>query len=88
MSNFQVGSHIIRRPAGDAWGTRYRGSLGDPNLNLAIGDPVKLFGAEMIGSDQVQNKSRVALDKLIANVNDLFEGESSVRFDVSGPRLA
>jgi type I restriction enzyme R subunit len=50
-------------------------SLGDPNLNLAIGEPVKLFGAEQVGSGQVQDKSKVALDELIAKVNDLFEGD-------------
>jgi len=50
-------------------------SLGDPNLNLATGEAVKLFVVDQVGSGQVQDKSKVALEELIAKVNDLFEGD-------------
>jgi len=50
-------------------------SLGEPALNLAVGEPVKLYVADETGSGQVQDKSRIALDELIAKVNDLFEGD-------------
>jgi type I restriction enzyme R subunit len=50
-------------------------SLGDPVLNLAVGEPVKLYVIEDAGSGQVQDKTRVALAELIEKVNDLFEGD-------------
>jgi type I restriction enzyme R subunit len=50
-------------------------SLGDPALNLAAGDAVKIDPTDDIGSGQVQDKAKVALADLIAKVNDLFEGD-------------
>ena len=50
-------------------------SLGDPKLYLGAGDAVKIEPADDVGSGQVQDKVRVALDELIAKVNDLFEGD-------------
>jgi type I restriction enzyme R subunit len=50
-------------------------SLGDPALNLAAGDAVKIDPSDDIGSGQVQDKAKVALADLIAKVNDLFEGD-------------
>jgi len=50
-------------------------SLPDPALNLAVGEPEKLYVIDDVGSGQVQDKTRVALAELIAKVNDLFEGD-------------
>jgi type I restriction enzyme, R subunit len=50
-------------------------SMGDPTLNLAQGDAVKIDPTGYIGSGQVQDKSKVALAELIAKLNDLFEGD-------------
>jgi len=50
-------------------------SLGDPTLNLATGDPVKLQPTSDVGGGQVQDKTKVALEELISKVNDLFEGD-------------
>ena len=50
-------------------------SLGDPTLSLSTGDAVKIAPTDDIGSGQVQDKTKVALDELIAKVNDLFEGD-------------
>ena len=50
-------------------------SLGDPTLNLAAGEAVKIDPTDDIGSGQVQDKAKVALAELIAKVNDLFEGD-------------
>ena len=50
-------------------------SLCDPTLSLAVGEPVKIYATEDIGSGQVQDKTKVALSELIAKVNDLFEGD-------------
>ena len=50
-------------------------SLGDPKLNLRVGEPEKLYVTDDVGSGQVQDKLKVALAELIAKVNDLFEGD-------------
>jgi type I restriction enzyme R subunit len=50
-------------------------SLGDPKLNLAAGEPGKLYGVDAVGSGQVQDKTRIALAELIEKVNDLFVGD-------------
>ena len=50
-------------------------SLGDKALNMAAGEPVKLYVVDDVGSGQVQDKAQVALAELIARVNDLFEGD-------------
>ncbi len=50
-------------------------SLGNPALNLAVGEPEKLYVVDEVGTGQVQDKARVALADLIAKVNDLFEGD-------------
>jgi type I restriction enzyme R subunit len=50
-------------------------SLGDPQLNLAVGEPEKLYVVDAAGSGQVQDKARIALAELIEKVNDLFVGD-------------
>jgi type I restriction enzyme R subunit len=50
-------------------------NIGDPNLNLGIGDAIKIDPTSEIGSGAVQDKSKIALAELIAKVNDLFEGD-------------
>ena len=50
-------------------------SLGEPPLNLAVGEPVKLYVVDEAGSGQVQDKAKAMLEELIAKVNDLFEGD-------------
>jgi type I restriction enzyme, R subunit len=50
-------------------------SLGHPTLNLAVGEPEKLYVVDDVGTGQVQDKTKIALAELIAKVNDLFEGE-------------
>lgn len=50
-------------------------SLVDPTLTLATGEPVKIDPASETGSGAVQDKAKIALDELIAKVNDLFEGD-------------
>jgi type I restriction enzyme R subunit len=50
-------------------------SLGDPQLNLAVGEPEKLYVVDAVGSGQVQDKTRIALAELIEKVNDLFVGD-------------
>ena len=52
-------------------------SLGNSTLHLTVGEPVKLYVADQVGSGQVQDKARAALAELIAKVNDLFEGDLS-----------
>lgn len=43
--------------------------------DISDGDPVKLQPASDTGSGSVQDKTKVALSELIAQVNDLFEGD-------------
>ena len=50
-------------------------SIGDPTLNLATGDQVKIDPTDEGGSGEVQDKAKIALSELIAKVNDLFEGD-------------
>ena len=50
-------------------------NIGDPNLNLGTGDPIKIDPTSEIGSGAVQDKTKIALAELIAKVNDLFEGD-------------
>ncbi|MBT9486759.1 MAG: type I restriction endonuclease subunit R [Rubrivivax sp.] len=50
-------------------------SLGNPTLNLAVGEPEKLYVVDEVGTGQVQDKTKIALAELIAKVNDLFEGD-------------
>ena len=52
-------------------------SLGNPTLNPALAEPVKLYGSDGVGSGQVQDRALAALAALIAKVNDLFEGDLS-----------
>jgi type I restriction enzyme R subunit len=50
-------------------------SLGDPALNLSVGESAKIYPTDEVGSGEVQDKTRIALAELIAKVNDLFEGD-------------
>ena len=50
-------------------------SMGDPKLDLQIGELEKLYVVDEVGSGQVQDKLKIALAELIAKVNDLFEGD-------------
>ena len=50
-------------------------SMTDPKLNLNVGEPVPIYATQEPGSGQVQDKHKVALQELIARVNDLFVGE-------------
>lgn len=50
-------------------------NIGDPNLNLGTGDPVKIDPTDDSGSGAVQDKDRIALAELIEKVNDLFAGD-------------
>ena len=50
-------------------------NIGDPTLNLANGDRVKIEASNDGGSGEVQDKVRIALAELLAKVNDLFEGD-------------
>ncbi len=47
----------------------------DPALNLAAGEPEKIYAADDSGSGEVQDKAKIVLSELIAKVNDLFEGD-------------
>ena len=49
--------------------------MDDPALNLAAGEPEKIYAADDSGSGEVQDKAKIALSELIAKVNDLFEGD-------------
>ena len=50
-------------------------NMGDARNNLSEGDPAKIYPSSETGSGSVQEKTKVALDELIARVNDLFEGD-------------
>jgi type I restriction enzyme R subunit len=50
-------------------------NIGNARQDISDGDPVKLQPATETGSGQVQDKTKVALSELIAQVNDLFEGD-------------
>ena len=50
-------------------------SLGDPKLNLHVGEPQQIYVVDQVGSGEVQDKVKIALAELIAKVNDLFEGD-------------
>ena len=50
-------------------------SLGDPKLDLRVGESETLYVPDEIGSGEVQDKVKIALAELIARVNDLFEGD-------------
>ena len=49
--------------------------MGDHQLVLGAGDAVKIEPTQDSGSAQVQDKLKVLLQELIAQVNDLFEGD-------------
>ncbi len=49
--------------------------MDDAALNLAAGEPEKIYAAGDAGSGAVQDKAMIALAELIAKVNDLFEGD-------------
>ena len=51
--------------------------MGNPKLNLGVGEPVPIYATSETGSGQVQDKQKVLLQELIARVNDLFEGDLS-----------
>ena len=50
-------------------------NMGDARNNLSEGEPAKIYPSSETGSGSVQEKTKVALDELIARVNDLFEGD-------------
>lgn len=50
-------------------------SLGEPTLNLGVGEPEKIYATDEPGSGRVQDKTKIALAELIEKVNDLFEGD-------------
>ncbi len=51
--------------------------MGDPALNLGVGEPEKIYVVDESGSGQVQDKTKIALAELIEQLNDLFEGDLS-----------
>jgi type I restriction enzyme R subunit len=50
-------------------------NIGDAKNNLSEGEPAKIYPSTETGTGSVQDKTKVALDELIARVNDLFEGD-------------
>jgi type I restriction enzyme, R subunit len=50
-------------------------SLGEPQLKLGAGEPVKIDPIDEPGSGEVQDKNKIALAELIEKVNDLFVGD-------------
>ena len=50
---------------------------GDARLNLGVGEPEKIYVVAQAGSGAAQDRAQIALALLIAQVNDLFEGDLS-----------
>ena len=50
---------------------------GDAQLKLGVGEPEKIYVVTEAGSGTVQDRTQIALALLIAQVNDLFEGDLS-----------
>lgn len=50
-------------------------STGKQNLNLTLGEGIKLKPMDAVGTGSVQEKEKALLNEIIEKVNDLFEGE-------------